>query len=793
MIEKKLSKAQVLKQLTNKLSIFEIPNLIYFVSNSYENDNEYIIQNIRKEFGSNPIIIRSSSLSEDGDNASSAGMYESVLNVNPNDNEALDAAVMKVIKSFKKHSLNSNEDQIIAQRMINESSMSGVIFTHDLNTGAPYYVINYDDESGLTDTVTSGEGKYSNRTLFVHRNSLSNLRSDRFIKLLKAVKELEEVMGSEFLDIEFAIGKDLTPYLFQVRSITTQPNWNRGVTRRIDSTLESVQNFVRERFQRVENIYGDSTILGQMPDWNPAEMIGRAPRRLASSLYQALITDDAWSQAREKMGYSIPKDQPLMVLLAGQPFIDTRLSFHSFIPKAIAPNVADKIVSHWVDKLKVSPELHDKVEFDVAITSYSFDIDEKIKHLIGDKLNLSEKNDFKLAHLEQTKANILGSHSGSVQNALEKISILKNNQKKHNNSNQDATISSLYSMISDCINYGTIPFSILARHGFIAKSILLSLERLGIMSKNEINLFQGSIETVASDLVDQMQSLQEGRITNSQFMSRFGHLRPGTYDIMSSRYDQMSEIFNGDIITLKKDKLRSFKPSKNQLDKIDQLLEKDSFRNFNSTDLFNYIRQSIIGREYGKFIFTRTVSDILEKIANFALKNGLSRDEISYIPLNEILKVGSRSLEFGVEENLRKVAEKEKEKHQVSVAVRLPQLVTDEASIHIVPFQVSFPNFITHKKVTAQCVVIESEISNLSLSEKVVVIEGADPGFDWIFTQNIAGLITKYGGANSHMAIRCAEFNIPAAIGCGEQSFEQLLKSNKVHLDCASGFISPLH
>ena len=79
------------------------------------------------------------------------------------------------------------------------------------------------------------------------------------------------------------------------------------------------------------------------------------------------------------------------------------------------------------------------------------------------------------------------------------------------------------------------------------------------------------------------------------------------------------------------------------------------------------------------------------------------------------------------------------------------------------------------------------------MAGKIVIIEGADPGFDWIFSQKIAGLITKYGGANSHMAIRCAEFGLPAAIGCGEQKFEQLLKSNHVHLDCSSGLIEPIH
>ena len=48
-------------------------------------------------------------------------------------------------------------------------------------------------------------------------------------------------------------------------------------------------------------------------------------------------------------------------------------------------------------------------------------------------------------------------------------------------------------------------------------------------------------------------------------------------------------------------------------------------------------------------------------------------------------------------------------------------------------------------------------------------IENADPGFDFIFSHNIKGLITAFGGPNSHMSIRCNEFGIPAAIGIGEK------------------------
>ncbi len=64
------------------------------------------------------------------------------------------------------------------------------------------------------------------------------------------------------------------------------------------------------------------------------------------------------------------------------------------------------------------------------------------------------------------------------------------------------------------------------------------------------------------------------------------------------------------------------------------------------------------------------------------------------------------------------------------------------------------------------------------------------PGYDWIFAKGIKGFITKYGGVASHMAIRCAEFNIPAAIGCGDCIYSFVEKQQTVTLDCAHGKIT---
>ena len=79
-------------------------------------------------------------------------------------------------------------------------------------------------------------------------------------------------------------------------------------------------------------------------------------------------------------------------------------------------------------------------------------------------------------------------------------------------------------------------------------------------------------------------------------------------------------------------------------------------------------------------------------------------------------------------------------------------------------------NFIGISSVT--CEKINLSIENLSddidFKGKIVLIKQADPGFDWIFGRKISGLITQFGGSNSHMAIRSAELGIPAAIGVGE-------------------------
>ncbi|MEE9257169.1 MAG: PEP-utilizing enzyme, partial [bacterium] len=94
------------------------------------------------------------------------------------------------------------------------------------------------------------------------------------------------------------------------------------------------------------------------------------------------------------------------------------------------------------------------------------------------------------------------------------------------------------------------------------------------------------------------------------------------------------------------------------------------------------------------------------------------------------------------------------------------------------------PNFITTKSASGPRTTVSD--THDSLSGGILMIPSADPGFDWIFSHGIAGFITKYGGANSHMAIRAVELGIPAVIGAGDSLFSLWSRANSLRVDCAN-------
>ena len=147
---------------------------------------------------------------------------------------------------------------------------------------------------------------------------------------------------------------------------------------------------------------------------------------------------------------------------------------------------------------------------------------------------------------------------------------------------------------------------------------------------------------------------------------------------------------------------------------------------------------------------------ILEIIANYGAKNRLKRDELTNLNINNFL---NKNLYSNIKK-LKILSKKNKINYEKNQIVKLPLLIQDISRTIIVPFQVSAPNFITQKSTRTK--LFSPNIKKIKeLSNKIILIENADPGFDWIFSANILALVTKYGGINSHMSIRCSELEFP--------------------------------
>ena len=115
--------------------------------------------------------------------------------------------------------------------------------------------------------------------------------------------------------------------------------------------------------------------------------------------------------------------------------------------------------------------------------------------------------------------------------------------------------------------------------------------------------------------------------------------------------------------------------------------------------------------------------------------------------------------------------------------IEFPEFISNENSICNFEQKTKKGNFITNKIVGAETVCLKKIKNYSKLNNKIVLIENADPGYDFIFSYKIKGLITEYGGANSHMSIRCLELGIPAIIGIGKKDYNLLSNKNFITIN----------
>lgn len=782
------TKAQTLHRLQGVVSYSRIEDQVSFTVAEWQDSHNELLGKVRSRLfatktATKKLVVRSSALSEDGFGASNAGAYTSVLSVDGQSDGALRAAIEKVIASYPD---GHPDNQVLIQPMLERVIASGVAFTKVLSSGAPYYVVNYDDTTSSTESITSG-ASCDHKTLFVHRSAPDHLMPvpGNLKGLMSALQEIEDLLGFESLDIEFAITQDGQIHVLQVRPITIDHKSADG-----DMAFGLLEN-AAVRFQQLQApspfVVGQHAYFGEMPDWNPAEIIGTRPGRLASSLYRYLIMGEVWAAQRAEYGYRDVRPQPLLRMFAGHPYVDIRASFNSFVPQSLNNKLAGRLVDFYMDWLRRHPHLHDKVEFDVVPTCYALDFERWRDRLINEGSFSAEETD-------ELGAGLKAITIGAISRTKDDLAAVDRFEKRFSEFRHTVgpSLDQALSLLEECRQYGTLAFAHLARSAFVAITLLRSAVAKGVLSQAAKDAFLNSIRTVTHQFTDDAAKVARTDLSMAAFIGRYGHLRPGTYDITSFCYADNPDHFLAPVVeraaadhAVEQD----YSPALNLWE-----AEKHAFATAVAAvglpgdieQLESFMREAIEGREYSKFVFTRHLSMALDCLAAYGQLHGQTREQMANIPIDAFsaLRAGTVAVADEASWLEAQAADGCESGHAIAM-VELPPLLMLESDFYAFLYTDSQANFVGSEKVSAECTDLQKQVANSehSLAGKIALIPQADPGYDWLFGHGIVGLITTYGGANSHMAIRAAEFGLPAAIGVGEGKYETLLRATVLKLD----------
>ena len=765
------TKAETLKRLQNVLnkSIILVQEVIH--QKDWLTNSDECVNSVLKKFTSQKLVVRSSAISEDSFESAFAGVYDSFLGVKANKDDVRQA----INNVFASYQSDDGNNQVLIQPMLEDVSISGVIFTRSIDFSSPYYIINFDQTSGLTDTVTAGE-KATLETLKIakYKEDLNPEPSSKWqAELIQSIREIENLIKLDELDVEFAIDSLGKIYILQVRPIVSSVNESDISDEIVEKRIKKAKNIYEKEV--LDNVLG-APIYAQMPDWNPAEIIGARSNYLPYSLYAKIITENIWAIQRYENGNCDLRGIHLLKLFCGKPYVFVNASLKSFIPNNLPDYIKDLILTCALKRYKDNLHLHDKLEFEIIPTCFTADNEKWRKIYVEDQYLSEQQFELWMQELKETTRYQILKISDYIK--MSQTFDVEFTKIKNSDLSPILQIKRVLFLLQDL---GTISFAHLARCGFISISILNSLAKSYPKSKSDIHEFQKSIKTISTRLSGDIQKVRKKTIDKSDFIENYGHLRPSTYDINSPTYAENFDnlILSGTVATSSE-----HNSSEINLADTNLLTQISNSLGVKPDELSNFLAKGIQWREESKFIFTKGLSFVLSTLKDLNPYGLYSSGEIKHLGINEILSILDNDINKSA---CFQLVASRKENALIDQKIELPQVISKSIDFEYFYIGNNEINFIGTKAVTAPLISLsDCSESHMNLCGCIALIESADPGYDWLFSHNILGLITQYGGANSHMAIRAVEYNIPAAIGIGELHRKRIENVTHVELDCVN-------
>ena len=115
-------------------------------------------------------------------------------------------------------------------------------------------------------------------------------------------------------------------------------------------------------------------------------------------------------------------------------------------------------------------------------------------------------------------------------------------------------------------------------------------------------------------------------------------------------------------------------------------------------------------------------------------------EEMAFLDIEHVRHWASKNSGEGMRYLLQKEIDRGRNWYKSAHMIKIPHLIFGPDDLFVLVQDIGRPNFVTLRKVTGLIVKIIPEMIPSEIKGKIVLIEGADPGYDWVFMHRGTGL-----------------------------------------------------